>query len=424
MRATGLAVFVSWATACMTACAPAATSDGDDDPGEPDVIDAGAPPCQGAGCTNACPANMPTTLSGTVTFPNGIEPVPGAFVYMPRTISEFPERVTCNLCEDIYDQAFVMTQTAADGTFTLGPIPTAENQLPGTRITFIVEKGHFRRVTEIAIETPCGHNAAAEEEVRLPARTEGRNQVPRIAVATGDYDSLECTLVRMGLDPAEIDVFDQKEFEDWAPPAGPFAALLGDADRLQSYDLVFVNCTPAVQYAYGTLASEIVRDNIIEYVNRGGRLFVTDRAYGFVDAMGPWTGWMDFSQNGQGGVGDARVLDDELALWLNAVEARTGEDVVSDLGTIPVGGWAPGWVVQTYVQEPEVKVWMEGTAPVLPLTSTFDVNTCGRVLFSSYHTAGTSGSGPFPAYCTGAPTSQERVLMYLMLFVADCITVE
>ena len=63
---------------------------------------------------------------------------------------------------------------------------------------------------------------------------------------------------------------------------------------------------------------------------------------------------------------------------------------------------------------------------VLPLTTTFDYNSCGRGLYSSYHTLGRdifdTGTEPFPAYCpTGQLSPQERVLEYLILEIADCI---
>ena len=62
-----------------------------------------------------------------------------------------------------------------------------------------------------------------------------------------------------------------------------------------------------------------------------------------------------------------------------------------------------------------------------PLTTTFDYQMCGRVLYSSYHTEGRDvlGGGNFPAYCSSEPlTPQERVLEYLIFHIADCIDIE
>jgi hypothetical protein len=95
-----------------------------------------------------------------------------------------------------------------------------------------------------------------------------------------------------------------------------------------------------------------------------------------------------------------------------------------------------GWVMQYMVPMMEnVKVWLtgqvtgDGLSGDLPLTTTFDYNACGRVLYSSYHTVGRDVLGglgsQFPNYCSSGPLSpQERVLEYLIMHVADCINVE
>jgi hypothetical protein len=80
-------------------------------------------------------------------------------------------------------------------------------------------------------------------------------------------------------------------------------------------------------------------------------------------------------------------------------------------------------------------VWLEGDVTGtglsgnLPLTTTFDYNQCGRVLYSSYHTRGRDGFGgfgAFPDYCPQGEelSPQERVLEYLILHIADCIVIE
>jgi hypothetical protein len=61
-----------------------------------------------------------------------------------------------------------------------------------------------------------------------------------------------------------------------------------------------------------------------------------------------------------------------------------------------------------------------------PLSLTFDYNSCGKVLFSSYHTREPGGAGPtpFPNYCKSSPTmmtAQEKILEYLILQITDCV---
>jgi hypothetical protein len=50
------------------------------------------------------------------------------------------------------------------------------------------------------------------------------------------------------------------------------------------------------------------------------------------------------------------------------------------------------------------------------------VSQCGRVVFSGFH-VNKPGSGTTPGYCSGPLTSQERVLEFMMLDLASCISV-
>jgi hypothetical protein len=128
------------------------------------------------------------------------------------------------------------------------------------------------------------------------------------------------------------------------------------------------------------------------------------------------------------------VLDADMAAWLNAVEAVTGEAIISDQGRVHISHFLVGWVMQHQVPAAEnVKVWLTGdvsggsVSGERPLTTTFDYNNCGRVLYTSYHTHGREGLGtePFPTYCSSDGLSpQERVLEYLILHIADCIEIE
>ena len=92
---------------------------------------------------------------------------------------------------------------------------------------------------------------------------------------------------------------------------------------------------------------------------------------------------------------EATVLDEGLQRWLQAVETVTGQEVISPSNTVHIEHFLIGWVMQHSVPAAEnVKVWLEGNVSgdglsgVLPLTTTFDYNSCGRGLYSSYHTLG------------------------------------
>jgi hypothetical protein len=56
-----------------------------------------------------------------------------------------------------------------------------------------------------------------------------------------------------------------------------------------------------------------------------------------------------------------------------------------------------------------------------PVGATTD-KQCGRVVFSGFHVNQPS-SGTTPGYCTGSMTAQEKVLMFMMLDLASCISI-
>jgi hypothetical protein len=402
----------------------------------------------GGGEANHCPDGTRTSLTGRVVAPNGIDPIPFAQVYIPRgALQPQPEGVSCESCSDLAIDALVRTTSAVDGTFSLAPLPTEAGQAPGREFDLVVQKGRFRGISKVVVDAPCADNTAPATATALPSRTEGANSIPKIAVATGAYDVMECVLLDLGLEPGSFDVYNgiNLPFIGGTPGTlGNLPTLLGDLDRMKQYNIIFINCSE--NDFESQLGNEQVRRNLEEYVASGGRLYVTDWSYDYVEQVPEFSPVIDFAPGlsdarpeprnaaamGPGGVAiDATVEDDDLASWLRAVEEVTGEDIVAADGTVHIEHFLDDWAMQFDVAQAETsKVWMRGDAGsglqgMRPLTTTFDYLECGRVLYSSYHTTGRdelSVIQPFPNYCSAdglAP--QERVLLYLILHVADCI---
>ena len=186
--------------------------------------------------------------------------------------------------------------------------------------------------------------------------------------------------------------------------------------------------------------------NLQAYVENGGKLYVTDWSYGFLEQS--FSDFMNFSDGGddhdhaedhnaaKDGVGginvDASVNNDVLAAWLDNVTVNDGsiEDDCSFLdenlinarlgarnadGTMTIGDFLGSWVVMEGEHdglEGQTDIWLSGDVSAFggdivdaPLTATQDRGD-GRILYSSYHTAHscpTTGFWP-----------QERVLQYLV----------
>lgn len=432
----------------LAACGPTAPADGNGGDGDGGAGGGGGG-CQGASCQNFCPGGTMTTLHGTVKMPNGIDPVPQALVYVPTEVTEFPGQVACEVCDQITDIAIVSTQTNDDGSFTLGPIPTAANAQPGFKVQVVAQKGRFRKLTEVTFDSPCADNSAPAGSLDLPSRTNGFDNIPNIAVATGDYDQMECVLLKLGIDQDAFDLYNGQG--DFLPPVsgtvGSLGGLLQDLTLMKSYNIIFINCT-GNEYE-DLLSNATVKNNILDYVDSGGRLYVTDWSYDYIEQIPQWSPIIDFAPSvdtnpsqpepmNAGAIGadgietDATVLQDGLRNWLQAVEQVTGDEVIDDQGRVHITHFLIDWVMQVAVATMDnVTVWLQGPVSggsfnneTLPLTTTFDYDQCGRVLYSSYHTEGDGAVGTFPDYCTsGALSPQERVLEYLILHIADCITV-
>ena len=428
----------------VAACGPSATpGNGDGGPGDGNA-DAGGPgDCIGSSCYNNCPAGQMTTVSGMVTAPNGIDPVPGAVVYVPKgSITEFPPEVRCEVCDQLTDVAIVSTTTNTDGTFTLGPIPTGENQQPGQQVTLVTQMGRFRIAQAVTIDNPCGANSPGNQNFRLPGRNDGEfHSIPKIAVASGDYDVMECVLLKLGIEQGQFDIYEGQSFGSDPVAIAGFDTLLSDLNKMKTYNIIFINCGNNYE---NLLTNATIRQNIESYVLAGGRLYVTDWSYDYIEQVESFAPMIDFEPGmsgaapetpnaaalGAGGIEvDATVLDQDMVEWLNAVEAVSGDELISPTNTVHITHFLASWVEQYMVPAMDnVKVWLEGDASGMrPLTTTFDYQMCGRVLYSSYHTEGRDALSldSFPNSCYTVPlTPQERVLEYLIFHIADCIEIE
>jgi hypothetical protein len=402
--------------------------------------------CMGQACFQMdCGSGKPrTSVSGRVTAPNGLDPIFDASVYVPYAIPEFPTAVQCETCnEPIGGTPIVTTQTKIDGTFTLENVPVT------SQVPIVVQKGRFRRVTYLT-PTACADNKLTVDQARLPSK-KSEGTLPRMAVGVGDYDQIECVLRSFGIDDSEftgpsgngsVHLYDNG-LGGLGGTGSEFGDLLGNAAKMNEYNLMFINCTAN---QWNTLPNKTLATmNLHNYVNSGGRLYTTDWSYDYMEQVNEFAGYIFYEGGGTTTAPQpphaaakatdtndfkATVMDPNLAEWLkqtNVAISATNQVTIQDL----LANWVLMKSTAADASFPS-QTWVKGVTNGAdrPLTVTFDYHSCGKVLYSSYHTrepggaSGGFGLNAFPGYCVSSPTTmiaQEKILMYLILQISSCV---
>ena len=444
----GLRVFaLATLAACALACSAERLAPPEDTDPLPDLraprSDMTEPPatCRGRQCdVPKCPAGTTTEIVGRVFAGNGTDPVPGAAVFIPvYSLPEIRPGTGCDLCNDI-PLSVAGATTEFDGSFRLRG--TAAGTVP-----IVVRLGRFQRVVTMDV-IPCVENnitpdpGTSNKGVRLPRKSkelDTQDEIPRIAVISGDYDQVECVLKRIGVD--QIDMYNGRAAGSTSPPSiAQMGALLGDETKLLSYNILIVNCT---DNQYQTLlALPAVKKNLEKFVRSGGRLYVTDWAYDVIEQIPEFSPYLCFEPQTPPGApmcmvgsespavadtrtsygGASRVLDRDMQNWLKQFPSviNANNDVNIDYSFIVVNNASSSMTTPT-------KVWVQGPAGkygTRPLTVTFDYQSCGRVHFSTYNTEpdGTVNEAlRWPSNCKANFTPQERLLEYLFFNIASCV---
>lgn len=391
--------------------------------------------------------SVDVSVSGSLVAQDGETPLINATVYIPDDEQgEIPEGITCALPEEGF---LVVTCTGVDGSFSFSA------EVPEIDQLVRAVKGSFSM--EVSID-PSEQGA----EIDLSTVSISTNPLAsdaNIAVVTGSFDDMQDVLAKTGL--GDLNAFGQLELGtetfdlydgDYSLEGEEyplFSELFEDRGdgkaRLFNYDIVFINCGAGESNWYGEespsrnvpAADESTRATLREYVEEGGRLYVTDLAYDFVEQTFPE--FLDFegsdstphgepetqddAEQGRSGITpDGDVLDDFLLSFLDTVDC--GGDCLNDDDTIPLDGFLSGWGVMVDAhpeKADQVKFWVSADIHRYsddlneqgvnrPLTMSFPFGK-GLVIYSSYHT--------HHGYYGGEDEldvllPQERVLQYLV----------
>jgi hypothetical protein len=411
------------AFALVLTLALAACGGGDDGPvSASSNTPAPAPP------TTPANAERSTAVSGRLLAPDGNTPIANALVYADGSTrpanAPTPAAPACGTAPTPTSPAAC---TDADGHFSFDAV------LPDTGTQLVAVKGAFRLQRDISAP---GNGALTLGAVRLPATPLGA----RVAVVTGSHDRWQDVLASVGYGALDAqgrlqlgsEGFDLFDGDSSLPSTYPsFDALFDDADGdgradVERYALVFINSGASES----RLGQSSRLDALRRYVQAGGRLVVSDKAYDFIEQAFPrlidFEGddrrdaedaeRMNAAQVGRDRFSTTAQLDGALGDWL-AARPCAGGSCLNGTGTALLDSFDDDWAVMSGPhagQAAAARVWARGpvsfrgqSTPVdRPLLVSFDVGA-GRVSFSACRAP--SGAGQL-----AAPLAVLRLLQFLV----------
>ena len=424
--------------------------------------------CMGSLCYVNCDAmgKPDTAITGTVFAPNGTLPLYGIEVYIPtHDPGPIPDGAGCARCSDNLPGDPVAIATSDEfGHFNLRGVPSGDN------IPLVITTGKWRRQITIDHVDACTSNAVPPARTSLP-RDRSEGDMPRIAIATGQSDSLECLARKLGVADTEItnaaggghiQLYAGSNGKDRfvAGFAGGDAAqfsvakdtLWNKAATLKQYDIVMLSCEGAQVADEKPIES---MHALQDYANAGGRVFLShwhnvwiegeegNLSHGLPDwqAVATWTtnedelpanssSLIDEAHNPKGpsfaswmmNVGGSTVRD-QIVLQNAPPDPNNGNMVLSTGRSTCSGvNTAERWVYLP--DEPDLPIASGGTQN-FQFTTPVDADPdqrCGKVVFSDMHVSGSSGVGDYPDSCgSNELTPQEKALAFMFFDIASCV---
>ena len=449
-------------------------------------------PTGDGGCVGLqCQQSANTSISGTVYDPAGAIGIYNVFVYVPNdTLSPIADGPVCTQCQaPASGNPIASATTDALGHFTLTNAPV------GANIPLVLQVGKWRRHLTIANVTAGVDNAQPDKSLRLPKKqheSSPDDNIPLMALTTG-CDLAECFfLKRIGIDPSEFTASNgtgrvrlyKSTNDDGQTFPSPYNAsgaqnadyLWNTKTEMMKYDIIFDACE-CNTYSRGSSGYQ----NMLDYLNGGGRAFTTHYFYNFfanstqcggaggycngvspLPTVGAWEGNQgladacgntSFSVSSCSSCPNVAALDSfdgrclkidtaipkgkALADWYKANNAKltnAGEaygylglsDIREDMGKLSASllaaGTATPWLYAGDVTSNYDAYYFSFNTPL----GTNPATQCGRAIFSDVHLTGYgTGGTSFPSYC-GDPNSfdhdtNELALEFLFFDLSSCV---
>jgi hypothetical protein len=435
------------------------------------------------GCSLSGSGTSTTIVNGTVYDPGVNVPLPNVNVYQASgALIALPDGVACDTCASVLSPFTFATVSSTTGAFSLPVTPTAGSA------NIVFQTGRWRReitVTGITSGTtnyigtsavasttatagacPCVGNCSAAQsaacQTRLPQTQDATDNIPLIALSTGNKEPFECDLAKFMGGTSEINIpsagtriqlFHDSGGESTAPDSE--ANLWHTQADLNKYTAIILPCSSTS----GELATTLTAAEagyFLTYAEAGGKLFVdhdsvlqmlqvNPPASAAFNGTSTWLGGGNSNTPNltQGRVEGTTATHTAFVNWLTDVGAYAGgylatpdpreravqANVAEPSGSAPGFEWlrgCEGCSSTTWTGTGDFSLTYSFTVGAAGIVPTGSASECGAVIYNGMHvdTARASGSWPgtFPGECSlTAPVSpNEMAFEYLIFALTGC----
>jgi hypothetical protein len=396
-----------------------------------------------------CPDGASTSVSGTVYIPSGELPLYNAMVYVPDAdLRPFTAGSSCG-CE-ISGEPIASALTDSTGRFVLKNVPV------GADIPIVVQVGEWRREFKVDQVEPCADTAIADQTLRLPSK-QSEGDIPKIAVATGGSDALECLVRKLGVAAEEfthpnrdgrVNLFagysGAERFANsmnGGEPFPPSGALWADAASLQAYDIVLLSCDGRRPDQDGAQDKDArAMQGMFDYLNTGGRVFASHyQEVWFQKGPAPFPDLAEYTPTPDhlDELTAQLVTDFPKGQAMSQWALSNGSSTIA--GQVEIRGaqrtierenpdYAQRWLAS---EDPATVQYVSANTPL----GASDGAECGRLVLSDIHVSagglpeGDDPGDDFSAVRTGFPdgcvtttlSAQEKLLAFMLFDISACI---
>ena len=402
--------------------------------------------CTRGACTQTtCTNGGKTTVSGVVFDPAGKTPLYNVVVYVPNEpLADITTGATCDTCASPYSgRPIAAALTDSAGRFSVEHVPVGDN------IPLVIQIGKWRRAVTIPSVAACADTPVDASLTHLP-RNRSEGHIPRIAIANGGSDALNCLLKKIGVDTAEFtSESGAGRINQYAGLNAPTtnadgttltgtSTLWGSAAGMKAYDIMLLSCEGNDNSGAGA-APTAMRQAVKDFADAGGRVFGSHWHNAWVfNGPAPWPTVAKHASGAHGFTSDITVpivtsfpKGMAFAEWMVNVGGSTnfGQMVIhgAEHSVDSTNEGAQSWIAGTDAQNGK------------PMVQYFSFNTpievepaqqCGRVVMSDLHVSASAAAGmpsdsgkqPFPSGCvTTDLTPQEKALEFMLFDLSSCV---